>query len=189
MVGLICKVLIDLVRVTAGDDAVNKVKLRARVPPEKEYKLNAVYDDDEWRRLVGATCEVLGITPEQAEAAYADFFFKDSLNRWPMWFKMSRNSREFLLRQPAIHNSLAAGVSEEAQRAAIADKFRIETTDDGLVTHYRSANGHCGLYKKLARCIINHYGDEATVEEPRCARRGDDECEIHVRWSKYGVKP
>ncbi len=189
MVGLICKVLIDFVRATGGDAAVNKVKLQAQVPPAQEYKLNGVYDDAEWRRLVGAACAVLGITADQAEADFADFFFKDSLGRWPMWFKMSRNSREFLLRQPAIHNSLAAGVSEEAQRTAIADKFRIEATDDGLVTHYRSANGHCGLYRALARCIINHYGDEATVEEPRCALRGDDECEIHVHWTKGGVKP
>ena len=189
MVGLIFKVLMDLVKTAGGDEAVAQVRLRAQVLPEQEYKLNAVYDDGEWRRLVGAACEVLGLTAEQAETAYAEHFLQDSLARWPMWFRMSGNSREFLLRQPAIHNSLAAGVSEEAQRNAIADKFRIETTDDGLITHYRSANGHCGLYKALARGVIAHYGDEATIEEPRCARRGDDECEVHVRWTKYGVKP
>lgn len=189
MVGLICKLLMDLVMATAGDDGVGRVKLKAQVPREKVYKLNTVYDDAEWLRLVGAACEVLDITPDQAEAALAEFFFKDALGRWRMWFQMSRDSREFILRQPAIHNSLAAGVSEESQRSAIADKFRIEVTDDGIITHYRSANGHCGLYRALARHIIDHYGDEATVEEPRCARRGDDECEIHIRWTKCGARP
>jgi hypothetical protein len=189
MVGLIFKVLIDLVKTAGGDDAVNKIKLKAEVPPDREYMLNAVYDDAEWRRLVGATCEVLGITAEQAEQAYADFFFKDALARWRMWFQMSKNSREFLLRQPAIHNSLASGVNEEAQRNAIADKFHIEATEGGIVTHYRSGNGHCGLYKALARCIIKHYGDEATIEERRCARRGAEECEIHVQWTKFKATP
>jgi len=187
MVGLIFKVLIELVKTVGGDDAVTKVKLKAQVPPDKDYKLNAAYDDAEWGRMVGATCAVLGLTAEQAEAAYADYFFKDALARWPMWFKMSKNSREFLLRQPAIHNSLAAGISEAAQRSAIADKFRIETTADGIVTHYRSGNGHCGLYKNLARCIVNHYGDEATIEERQCMKHGAAECEIHVRWTKFKV--
>ena len=187
MIGLIHKILFDLVHSIGGDEAVNKVKLAALVPLETEYQLNAVYDDAEWRRLVGATCEVLGITPDQAEAAYADHFLKDALNRWPMWFRMSKNSRELLLRQPAIHNSLAAGVSEEAHRSAIADKFRIDTTADGIVTHYRSSNGHCGLYMALARCVVNHYGDEADIEERQCAKRGAEECEIHVRWTHFKV--
>jgi hypothetical protein len=183
VVGLISKIFMELVQTAGGDDAVRQVKMKAKVPLEKDFKLNTVYDDREWRALVGAACEVLGITAEQAEAAYADFFFKDALNRWPMWFQMSKNSREFLLRQPAIHNSLAAGVSEEHQRTAVADKFNIDMTTDGLVTHYRSGNGHCGLYKALAQRVIDHYGDEARIEESRCVRRGDEECEIHVRWT------
>jgi hypothetical protein len=177
MVGLICKTLLDLVKASGGDDAVKEVRQMAEVPQDRDYKLNVVYDDTEWRRLVGATCQVLAITPDQAEEAFADFFL------------MCKDSREFLLRQPAIHNSLAAGVTDESRRSAVADKFRIETTDDGIVTHYRSENGHCGLYRALARRIIDHYGDEATIEEPRCARRGDSECEIHVRWTKFGARP
>jgi hypothetical protein len=184
MVGLICKVLIDLVRTAGGDEAVAKVMQRANVTTGSEFKLSAVYDDAQWQRLLGAACETLAVTPEQAEEAYADFFVKDALARWGTWFHMSRNSREFLMRQPAIHNSLAAGVSEEAQRTAIADKFHIEPTDSGIVTHYRSANGHCGLYKALARRIIAHYGDEAVIEELKCQKQGAEECEIHVRWTR-----
>ena len=185
MVGLICKVLVDLVRSKGGEAAVAEVRKRAGFPEGTEFKLDAVYDDADWHRLLGAACEALAITPAQAEAAYADFFFEDSLARWRPWFQMSRNSREFILRQPAIHNSLAAGVREEAQRTAIADKFRIEPTEDGLVTHYRSANGHCGLYMALARNIIAHFGDEAVIEERCCSLTGADECEIHIRWTRF----
>ncbi len=189
LVGLICKILIDLVKSAGGDDAVQKVKAAAQLPEDRDYKLNSVYDDSEWRRLFEATCQVLGVTPEQAVQAFADFFLKDALARWPIWFKMSRSSRDFLLRQPAIHNSLASGIAEEAQRKAVADKFCIQETVDGLVTHYRSANGLCGLYQALASRVIAHYGDEATIEERCCALKGAGECEIHIRWTRCNSLP
>lgn len=189
MVGLIPKILIDLVRATGGDAAMNRVKASVGMSPEQEFKLNVVYSDADWARLVSTACEVLGITLEQAEDAFADYFLKDALTRWPMWFTLSKNSREFLLRQPAIHNSLAAGVIQEQQRSAVADKFRIEETPDTIVTHYRSPNRHCGLYKALARGIIQHYGDTATIEERLCAKQGADECQIHIHWTNLRARP
>ena len=187
MVGLIHKILFDLIKTTGGEDAVTKVRERAGIPPDREIKMQVAYDDAEWRGLVAATCEVLQITPQQAEEAYAAFFYKDALQRWPMWFTMSKNSREFLERQPAIHNSLSAGVLDEVARQAVADKFLIQRTSDGIITHYRSENRHCGLYKALARQIIEHYGDEAVIEEHRCQNAGAEECEIVIRWTKLGA--
>ena len=54
--------------------------------------------------------EVLNTTQEQAEEAYADFFCKDALERWPTWFTMSKNAREFLEKQPRIHHGFATSV-------------------------------------------------------------------------------
>jgi len=130
--------------------------------------------------MVGIICKIL---LDLVEAVGG----KDALKRWPVWFKMSGNSRDFLERQQAIHNSLAAGVCEESKRRAVADKFRIDKNGDEIITHYRSENQHCSLYKTLARWIIRYYGDEASIGERRCMREGADECEIHVRWTRLGV--
>ena len=70
----------------------------AGVPEERQFRINEAYDDEEWQRLLAATCEVLDITQEQAEQAYADFFCKDAQQRWPRWFQMSENGRQFLER-------------------------------------------------------------------------------------------
>lgn len=183
MVGLIQKLLLGLIEESAGANAVAEVKRRADVPADRIFRMDEVYDDAEWRRMFGATCAVLDITAEQAEEAYADFFIKDARRRWPMWFKMSKNAREFLVRQPAIHNGFATGVRDTESRQAITDKFDIEVNDQDLVVHYRSPNKLCGLYIKLAERIINHYGDNATVKEKRCSKNGDAECEIHVQWA------
>ncbi len=189
MVGLNHRILLALVERRAGKEAVARVLERAGVPVGQLFAIHLTYDDAEWRRLFEAALETLGLTLEQGEAAYADAFLEDALERWPMWFKISRNSREFLIRQPAIHNSVGAGVRDTLSRRSITDKFRIEELPDGIVVHYRSENRHCGLYKALAARLFAYYGDEATIEEEQCARSGAPECVLRVRWARLREAP
>jgi hypothetical protein len=184
MVGLIQKVLLDLVEEKAGIEAVSAVRLSAGVPPDRVFRIGEVYSDDEWQRLLRAACDVLRCNETEAMDAYAEVFGRDALSRFPKWFEMSANSREFLERQIVIHNVFASGVRDPEARKAVVDKFRIETHKDRIVTHYRSPNRLCSLYKSLARWMFRHYGDDAVVEEHKCMDRGDDECEIHVIWKE-----
>jgi len=71
MVGLVQKLLFDLIESSAGADAACEVRRRADVPQDKEFHINEVYDDVEWRRLFSATLDVLNLTQEQAEEADA----------------------------------------------------------------------------------------------------------------------
>ncbi len=183
MVGLVHKILFDFLEETAGTEVVLEVKRKAGVDEDKAFRMDEVYDDAEWRRLFSATCEVLGVTQDQAEEAYADFFCKDAMKRWPMWFSMSKTAREFLERQPKIHNGFATGVRDQKAGQAINDKFDLEQTEHGFVMHYRSPNQLCGLYTATARWIINHYGDDASIDQTKCLKQGDSECEIRIRWA------
>jgi hypothetical protein len=182
MIGLIQKVLFDLVEERAGLEALAEVKQSAGVPLHRIFRLGEVYSDAEWQNLLAATCRVLGANEEQIMELYADQFGRDALARFSKWFEISANSREFLERQITIHNVFASGVRDPDSRKAVVDKFRIETFDDRIVTHYRSPNKLCSLYRALARWMFKYYGDEAVIEETNCMHRGDEECEIHVIW-------
>jgi hypothetical protein len=184
MFGLIHNVLFSLIRRLGGEAKLTEVLHRAGLTPETRFRLDTMYADDEWRRLFDAVCEVLGVTPEQAEEAFAAEFLQCALERFPTWFRMAKNSREFLLRQPVIHNTFAASAPDEGFRKSVAEKFRIELKDDVLIVHYRSPNHHCGLYKALAKEIFRHYGDEATIQTVRCSKEGARECEMHIRWAR-----
>lgn len=188
MVGLIPKMLLDLVEKVAGPEAVAEVKRCAGVSSDKTFQLDVVYSDTDWQRLLASTCDVLKISSEQAEETYAEYFYLDAQKRWPRWFEMCVSSREFLERQPVIHNCLAAGLGNPQERQAVTDKFRVDKLEGEIIAHYRSPNRLCGLYKSLARCIIKHYGDKASIEESLCMKKGDPECEIHVRWEKNGSR-
>jgi predicted hydrocarbon binding protein len=182
MIGLIQKILLDLVEEQAGPEAVRDVKRSAGVPPDRIFRIGEVYSDLEWQNLLSAACRVLHANEDEVMEQYADVFGRDALVRFSKWFEMSANSREFLERQITIHNVFASGVVDPNSRKAVVDKFRIETFDDKIVTHYRSPNKLCALYKALARWMFNHYADDAVIEETKCMHRGDEECEIHVIW-------
>jgi len=55
------------------DEIVHAVReiVRAGVPADQYFAMNQAYDDGEWQRLLAAACEKLGVTPEQAEEAFA----------------------------------------------------------------------------------------------------------------------
>src|ERR1044071_7385552 len=178
MVGLIQKLFLDMIMQLGGEEKLAEVKKLAGVPLDKTFQINEVYSDEEWKRLLNAGLQVMNITEEQADEYYADFFGKDSVKRFPTWFEMSKNSYEFLLIQPTIHNCFATGVADQKTREAINDKFTVDKLPSKLVTHYRSHNGHGGLYKALARWVINCYHDEAVIDEKQCMKKGGKECEI-----------
>jgi heme-NO-binding protein len=182
VLGLVPKVLINLVTEAHGPETALEIKRRAGCDDVSDFRINEVYEDETWRKLVAATAEVLGYTGDRLEEEYARYFLKDAQRRWPAWFQMSKTAREFLERHPAVHNNFADAVRDSAAREQIKDKFRVEKLDDKIITHYRSPNGHCYLYVCLAREVLLLYGEEATIEEPKCMKRGDPECEIWISW-------
>jgi hypothetical protein len=96
---------------------------------------------------------------------------------------MCKTSRQFLELQPEIHNTFAFGLQRPADREAVREKFQLEKLDDELVVHYRSPNQLCDMYKAIANHVFRHYGETATIEERKCMKRGDAECELSIRWT------
>ncbi len=187
MVGLMQKLLFNMIRDLAGEETLAKIKQQAQLPPDQEYQMNNVYSDEEWRHLLEVALNVLGMTTEQGDEVFAAYFLKETIQRFPTWFTMSKNSYEFLSIQPTIHNCFATSVLDKASREAINDKFKIEQLPNQLITHYRSPNQHCNLYKALAKLVLKHYKDEADIEEKTCMKQGASECEIHITWTRLGA--
>lgn len=189
MVGLIQKLLCDMILIAADAATLEKIKQDAGIESDRVFHLNQVYSDEEWQRLFASTLKIMNLTEDQAIDIYADYFAKDALKRFPTWFVMCKNSYEFLLIQPTIHNCFATGVTEadgELRKQickGITDKFHVDKQAMKIVTHYRSPNQLCSLYIALAKWMIAHYQDTAIIEEKKCTKRGDDECEIVIQWT------
>lgn len=177
MLGYPLKLVLNLIEEKHGRDGVVRTLAEAGIPADRTYRLNEVYSDSEAQRLTAAAFRHLSL--DDIAAA----FFKDTLARFPTWFDMCKTSRAFLEMQPEIHNTFAHGLQRPEERDAVRDKFRLEKLEDELVVHYRSPNRMCGMYKAIAQYVFDHYKETATIDEPRCMDRGDDECEVRIRWA------
>lgn len=177
MLGYPLKTLLKAIEDRYGREAVVQTLQEAGIPIDRTYRLNESYDDAEARRLTAAAFKRL--TGEDVATA----FFNDTLTRFPMWFQLCKNSRQFLEMQPEIHNTFGVGLQRPEDRDAVRAKFRLEKFDDELVVHYRSANRMCGIYKAIAQRVFDHYRETATIDEQQCMNRGDEECEMRIRWA------
>ena len=177
LLGYPLKLLLNAIEARHGHEAVVQALAEAGLPADRVYRLNEPYADSEAQRLTVAASQRISVED------IAEAFFEDTRVRFPTWFEMCRTSREFLEMQPEIHNTFAHGLQRPQDREAVRDKFRIEKLDDELVVHYRSPHLLCDMYKAIARHVFEHYRDQATIDEPRCMKRGDAECELRIRWS------
>ncbi len=182
MVGVIHQLFFEFVEKNFGAAAVAEVKRRAGVAAGQDYRMDAAYPDDEWQRIVGAAVELSGLQAEQAELGFARFCGEALSQRMTGFFKGCTSTREFLKRQPGIHNMMASSVTDANAKQKITDKFRLEERNGETVTHYASPNRHCTLYRGLAEWVAGYYGERVEVSESLCQKRGDPECEIHVKY-------
>src|SRR5262245_41323286 len=176
MLGYPLKLLLNGIDRRYGREGVVQALAEAGLPADRVYRLNDLYSEDEAQRLAAAALQ--RITVEDI----AEVFFEDTRVRFPTWFEMCKTSREFLEMQPEIHNTFAVGLQRPEDRDAVRDKFRLEKLDDQLVVHYRSPNRMCDIYKAIAQRVFHHYHEKANIDEPRCMKRGNDECELRIRW-------
>ena len=176
MLGYPLKLLLNAIESRHGHDAVLQTLAEAGVPADRVFRLNEPYSDSEARRLTIAATQRISVDD------IAEAFFSDTVTRFPTWYGMCKTSRQFLEMQPEIHNTFAVGLQRPEDRDAVRDKFRLEKLKDELVVHYRSPNRLCDLYKAIAQRVFEHYHEKATIDEPRCMKRGDDDCELRIRW-------
>jgi hypothetical protein len=182
MVGVIHQLFFSFVEKNLGPSAVAEVKRQAGLPVDRQFRMDAAYSDEEWQKLLSAAVKMSGRPADEIELAFARFSGEDLSVRMAGFFKGCPNTREFLKRQPAIHNMMASSVRDASARKLINDKFRLEDKDGETIAHYVSPNRHCTLYRGLAHWVADYYQERIEIFEPRCLKRGDPECEIHVKY-------
>jgi len=181
MIGIIHQLLFDFVRGNWGEEAVQEVRRRAGLDDAVKFRMDQAYPDEQWRKLLASAVELSGLSSDDAELAFAKFAGGELRKRMGGFFHGCNSTREFLERQPTIHNSMASSVRDPQSRKAIADKFRVEQAGPETIVHYVSPNRHCTLYRGLALWVADYFKETVEITEPRCMKRGDPECEIHIR--------
>ena len=162
----------------------DRVLRRAGLPIDTRFQISTEYSDDQFMALLRASQQETGLARSQLMELYAQHFLAYAEHLFPRFFSMSSGARDFLIRQPVIHASFAAGLRGVESRQAVVDKFILTSGEDGsLEVRYRSANRLCDLYQALARALGLRYSESVEVEVLQCANRcGSSDCSLRVFW-------
>lgn len=184
MIGIIPRLWVHTLRQIGKPEQVAQVLAAVGHPAHFEYALDQPYTDEECAVLMKTSQDVLGLGEDVLFASFAHAFMQDSLQRWPVWFEMSPTARDFLERQPRIHDRFNRSLNQrDLETGTHTPKFKVTATPTGLQVHYQSPNKLCRLYMAMARELLSHYQDHhATLHETRCMHRDDEACAIHISW-------
>lgn len=183
MIGIIPRLWMSSVAQYHPAASTEAILAKSGFQPQYEFALDEVCNDEACLRLLHATTEVTGAPQSQLVEEFAQHFIADAAHRWPTWFAMSPTAKDFLQRQPRIHDSFRRSLNPEQARTNWHSKFVIEPTPNGLKVFYQSDNRLCDLYIALAKALIAHYQEQGvTFEHPTCMHQGHDHCDIHISW-------
>lgn len=150
-------------------DDIGGVKLRRSILldaglnlDESNFRLDEDIPDPACRHILDSACKLLEISELEAFTLFAPYFLNRARNAFPGFFKNIIGTREFLLRQPKIHNCIAAGLSCDAQRS-VEDKFYIDNIPEGVRVYYNSPNRFAGLYISITYEIAKNYGEKVNI--------------------------
>ena len=54
---------------------------------------------------------------------------------------------------------------------------------------YRSPRKLCSFAEGLLLGAADHYGEQLTIEQPRCMKRGDDQCVLEIAFADDAESP
>ena len=163
MIGWIPRLLVEFLDKVGGVEVRQSILADAGLDPEAaRFRMDTDLPDPACRRIIEAACTRLAVTEAQALALFAPYFLTAARTTFPGFFRGAVSVHDFLLRQPAIHNSLAAGL-RGPQRRAVADKFRAEAVPGGVRVHYNSPNRLAALYVAIAHELARSFGEAISV--------------------------
>lgn len=185
MIGWVPHALAAFLEEISGPDARRAILAEAGFDPDTCFRINANYADAACRRILDVACARLGVTEEAAFTLFAPFFLARSREMFPGFFAHRPTVRAFLLHQPEVHNTLAAGLAE-GERQHVARKFRAEAMPGGARVFYRSPNRLAGLYAAVARRLGEEFGQPTTITF-EAGGPGDAECVMLIEVEETGI--
>lgn len=135
------------------------------------------YPDEELLALVDAASRAFATPPDEVVRWLGRCSIPRLAERYPELFAAFGDLRSFLM-------SLNAVIHPEVRKlypGALAPEFEYAVGPGGeLLLRYRSPRKLCLFAEGLVLGSAHHFGESVAVDQPCCARRGDQHCELRI---------
>ena len=171
MKGVIFNLAEEVVVAAHGEDTWDALLDAAEL--DGAYTSLGNYPDEHLFRLVSAASSALGVTADDVVRTIGEGSLPLLAERFPVFFEGHATTRSFLLTlNDIIHSEV-----RKLYPGAEVPEFGFDDSDpERLLITYRSARKLCSLAEGFISGAARHFGEEATIEQPRCLHRGDEDC-------------
>ncbi len=160
MKGVIPQCLAEMVQKKFGEETWHKILEKAELDRETVFLSTADIPDEAVLKVVGVTCEVLGVSLPQAADAFGDYWVNEFAPKlYGVFFRNAGSAREFLLNVDKVHAAAMANVP-----GAQPPRFEYEWKDDRhLIIHYHSHRSLIDFAVGIAKGVGKYYKEELKV--------------------------
>ena len=178
MKGVVFNLLEAVVQREMGDDTWDALLEQAQL--DGAYTSLGNYPDDEMMKLVAVASSALKKSPDIVR-----WFGRSAIpllaTKHPQFFEAHKSTRPFLLTlNDVIHMEV-----RKLYPGADVPVFNYDTSSpDVLLMEYMSPRKLCALAEGFIEGTAAHYGEELTLEQPTCMKRGDHKCVLRISVNK-----
>lgn len=131
------------------------------------------YPDEELMALVKAGSEATNIDADELVEWFGTKSIPLLAERYPAFFAPHTSTRDFVLTlNDVIHPEV-----RKLFPGAYAPQFEFDASDpEELVLGYISYRNLCSFAEGLIKGAAQHFGEEATVSQRECSKKGGDRC-------------
>jgi hypothetical protein len=179
MKGVVFNLLEAVVRRDYGEDTWETLLEAANV--DGAYSSLGNYPDEEMSKLVGAASSALKLPADDVVRWFGRNALPLLAKKHPKFFEPHNSTRPFLLTlNDVIHSEV-----RKLYPGADVPEFTYDTSSsEVLLMHYRSPRKLCALAEGFIEATAAHYGENLSLDQPECMKRGDDKCVLRVSVKK-----
>jgi hypothetical protein len=139
------------------------------------------YPDEDLMRLVAAASSALEVSPDDIVRWFGRSAIPLLADKYPDFFTPHESTRPFVL----TLNSIIHPEVRKIYPGADVPVFDYDTSsEDVLVMGYQSARQMCSFAEGLIEGTAAHYGETATIDQPKCMKQGDEKCVLEISFRK-----
>jgi predicted hydrocarbon binding protein len=177
MHGTIFSELQKFVSARLGDDAWDRLKVRAGIDPARQYEVFQSYPDEEVGALVAAASDTTGIPAPALLEAFGEFIAPDLLEMY--WGAIAPEWRTLDVIEHT-ETTIHAVVRLDHKTASPPYLHARRTGENEVTVVYTSPRRLCAVAKGISRGIAQHFHETIDVQDAKCMHRGDSECVLVV---------
>ena len=178
MKGIVFNLLEQIVSREHGEDAWDDLLDAAEV--QGSYTSLGSYEDADLGKLVAAASETLDTPPDEIVRWFGRNALPLFAEHYPQLFEGHESGRTFVL----TLNDIIHPEVRKLYPGADVPEFDFDSTADGhLLMGYRSPRQMCSFAEGLLEGTADHFGEQVTIEQPRCMKHGDDRCLLEIAFA------